>query len=563
MGDTMEKIKMRSFFYHGIIYISVLGITIKSLLDKSTFALDIRIYLIFLFGSVLMGFFSINSGKVLIDLIDSSIAFIFIIYGREYAVLFVIVYWLMLGIMGIGLRYRYNKGVLFNLCMMVTETYITATIIMHVISYFTNNRIFLSVCFVGVFLLINITLYDLEMKLVEGIIRKFGKETKVLLLLNFIISSLVSALFIIVSKNNNYINCVIVLLIFIAAYHFYLIYRKLIFRSNGIKKLIKITSDMVKYGDFNSKCNQLLLNLKNLIPYEICAIYTLDSETDILLYPISYIAPNNIKIGDLDVNISDNNITAKIIKEGKIYISKDLKKDKGIKASGKLLDFIETAIIAPISIGERVVGFITICGGRDLAMFIDNGVEDILTILSNQMALAVENDSIYRSMRNEADFDYLTKLYNRRAFEKKIDELISTNTMFSMVIYDIDDFKQVNDTYGHLIGDEALKKVGSVIKKSIRKTDIACRYGGEELVILFSNLAKDDAYTISDRIRNRINVSPIEFDEININITVSGGISSFPENGKTREEIISYADELLYNECKSKGKNKVCAYKPN
>jgi diguanylate cyclase (GGDEF)-like protein len=557
----MGNVKARPEFFKGIIYVSAIIMTIHSLWDRNYWFVDIKIYIIFLFGSILLGLFAINSGKALIDLTDSVIAFIYISFGRKEAILFVIIYWLGIGLIDKKFKRSHNKGIFFNLCIMVVETYLTATILLHTMNYLTNNTLIRTIFFVGLFLLINISLYKFEIKFVEGIKHKLGRETRLLLCLNFVASSILSVLFSILGRNSNYSGCIIGLLAIAFLYHFYYIYRKLRFRSDCMKKLIKITSDMVKHGDFNEKCNILLSNLKELIPYEVCAIYTLDSENDSLLYPISYIAPEGLKIGDLDVNRSGNGITAKVISEGKIYISKDLKRDKRIKASGKLLDITETAIIVPITIDTSCAGFITICGGRDLALFIDNGVEDILSLLSNQMALAIENDSIYRSMRDEADYDFLTNLYNRRAFEGRISKLIASNTRFSLVIYDIDDFKNVNDSYGHLMGDEALKVVCGIIKRSIRKTDFAFRYGGEELVILFNNLSKEDALTISDRIREKIKTTPIIFNDININITISGGISCFPEDGITREEIIGYADGLLYNECKSKGKDRVCAYK--
>lgn len=558
----MDKGKMRSNLYRVIIYLLSLMMMIISLFDKTIENSDIKLYVIFLIGTIVLGLFAVNSGKALIDLSDSAIAFIFISFGRKEAVLFGIIYWIVMGIINKTVYHRHHKGVLFNICMTAIETFLTATILMKVREYIVSNTLIDSVLFVGIFLSINVFLYKLDTAVQEGKFERLNAETKKLLLNNFVLSSMFCAIFIIISKNSSYIGIGIVVIILVIAFHFYFLYRKLKFRSRCIKQLIKVTSDVVKYGDFNEKCSHLLHNLRELIPYEVCAIYTFDSENDNLVYPISYVAPKDIRIGDLDVNTSKNAITTKVIKEGKIYISKDFKKDKKIKAKGKLYDITEVAVIVPIMSGDQAVGFMSICGRRDLGLFVDNGVEDILAILSNQMALAIENDSIYRSMRDEADIDFLTNLFNRRSFERKINELISTNTMFSMVIYDIDDFKNVNDAYGHLVGDEALKNVCSIIKKSIRKTDIACRYGGEELVILFNNLSKDDAYIISDRIRNKIKQSPITCNELEINITVSGGISSFPEDGSTKEEIISYADELLYNECKNKGKDKVCAYRP-
>jgi len=198
-------------------------------------------------------------------------------------------------------------------------------------------------------------------------------------------------------------------------------------------------------------------------------------------------------------------------------------------------------------------------GDEKLINFTTAGIDDMLKILSNQMALAIENDGIYRDMMNKADIDPLTKLYNRRVLDREVQSLINTNTPFSLVMYDIDDFKIVNDSYGHLAGDEVLKEIADIIKRSIRKTDVPCRYGGEEIVIVFKDLKKDDAYIISERIRKNIELTSTIWSGGQIFVTVSGGVSAYPEDGKTKDEIIKTADEILYTQCKRKGKNRVFA----
>jgi diguanylate cyclase (GGDEF)-like protein len=260
------------------------------------------------------------------------------------------------------------------------------------------------------------------------------------------------------------------------------------------------------------------------------------------------------------IDLSSEAVTIKTIKSGKLYISKDIKKDKNVRFEGKIAGVIESAIIVPVLIEQRMVGAIFIGGDRTLVNFTANGIDDILHILSNQMALAIENDGIYRDMKNKADVDPLTKLYNRRVLDREIQNLINSNTQFSLVIYDIDDIKKVNDGYGHLAGDEVLKMISDVVKRSIRKTDVPCRYGGEEIVIIFKDLSKDDAYVISERIRKNVEMTSTIWSGGNIFVTVSGGVSSYPADGKTKDDIVRIADEILYSQCKRKGKNKVCAY---
>lgn len=556
----MNKRIDKRVIFNGIIYIALIVILMGCLFDKQSQNVPFEMFGLLLTGCIVMGLFSINSGKAYVEVSDGIIAFIFFTYGRKEATFFAIIYWVAISIIDSKIYHRKSSKVIFNIYMMTITTYTTATIIIPVMDYLTTNIIVLYTGFIGIYLIVNILILKFKHKIDDGKINKLGNETRNLLLLNFIISTLIAITFGMLWQNKQYITISFVLLnLLILQYCFY-IYKKLQFRSEGIKKLLKITEDMVKHGEFSDKCNHLLENLKELIPFNVCALYTFDIDNESVIYPMSYIAPEGIGIGELYFNLSSKGVTVKIVKDGKIYISKNLKNDKNVKAIGKLLEITDTAVFVPVSIEERVVGLISISGGQELEFFLANGVEDILAILANQIALAIENDEIYRNIKNQAEKDHLTNLFNRRALDNEIDELIASETMFSMVMYDIDDFKNVNDTYGHLVGDEVLKSMSDIVRKSIRKTDIACRYGGEEIVIIFKELSKNDAYTISDRIRSNIKSSHVEWFGKDICITVSGGLAAFPEDGKTRDEIIGHADEVLYSQCKSMGKNKVCAY---
>jgi diguanylate cyclase (GGDEF)-like protein len=400
---------------------------------------------------------------------------------------------------------------------------------------------------------------------IESILEKdknfiLDRESILLLGINFVISSFVAITLCQINSTSKMIGTLLVLGILLMLHYCLNILRKINIRNESIKGLIKITGDIVKYGEFREKCKHLITNMKELIPYTICSIYTFDVDNDGITYPVAYDGPEGIGIGDLSIDLSSSAVTIKTIKEGKIYVSNEISKDKKVKFTGKFADAINVAIIVPVLIGEKVVGSILICGKKNLINFTANGIDDLLNILSNQMALAIENDGIYRDMKNKADIDPLTRLYNRRVLDREIENLISTNTQFSLVMYDIDDFKKVNDSFGHLAGDEVLKMVSDIVRKSIRKTDVACRYGGEEIIIIFKDLSKEDACVISERIRNNIEITSTLWSGGNIFVTVSGGVSAYPLDGKTKYDIIKIADYILYTQCKRMGKNKVRAY---
>ncbi|MCX7885259.1 MAG: sensor domain-containing diguanylate cyclase [Caloramator sp.] len=527
---------------------------------------DVALFLLTLIVAAIISTMGIKIGKMYVELDDAIFAFVFFNFGIESAIIFMFACWFLTYLINekVYLRHKEISKHITNLSMFTISTYVASQIMNYFINYAYDyvalNIVLISIGFIGIFLLINMLIIKIDLSIEEGKYYKFDRDSKEFLFINFIISTLLTTLLCIVHESSGIIGTIMVLFNILITHYCLYIYRKLFDRNEAIKSLLKITCDIVKYGDFRDKCKHLLISLNDLIPYTLCAIYTFDINNDTISYPVAYNSMDTIDIGDLGFYLTGDSITMEIVKEGKIYVSKDIKKDKKVRIYGRLAEIVNSMLFVPIVIGEKVEGLILIGGNQELLDFTYKGIEDILSILSNQMALAIENDVVYRGIKNKAEIDSLTKLYNRRVFNREIDNLIKSNTKFSLVIYDIDNFKQINDTYGHLIGDEVLEGISRIILKSIRKTDVACRYGGEEIVIIFKDLGKEDAYIISERIRKSIESTVIHTGNVDISVTVSGGVASFPEDGQQKEDIVGNADKVLYTECKNKGKNKVFAY---
>ncbi|TGE36371.1 GGDEF domain-containing protein [Desulfosporosinus fructosivorans] len=158
--------------------------------------------------------------------------------------------------------------------------------------------------------------------------------------------------------------------------------------------------------------------------------------------------------------------------------------------------------------------------------------------------------------------DFLTNLYNHKTFYKYYKELIlrscQSKTAFSLAILDIDDFKKINDTYGHLAGDKILQEISSLIQVNIRMTDVAARYGGEEFAILFPDTSAQDSAVICERIRNIIETHVLNIDNHSITITISGGVAGgiCTDPYYRQNKLFEFVDQLLYK-AKSEGKNRV------
>ena len=177
---------------------------------------------------------------------------------------------------------------------------------------------------------------------------------------------------------------------------------------------------------------------------------------------------------------------------------------------------------------------------------------------------------IIRYLIKSRDFEYtyklattdgLTELYNHRYFQEQMSENIrlaeKNGSQFSLIMIDIDFFKKFNDKYGHQAGDAVLKHVANTLKNNVRNEDYVCRYGGEEMTIILNNTNKETAINIAQKICNAVSSKKYQLTpELEVNITISLGCSTYPENGKTPAELIEYADKCLYN-AKENGRNQV------
>jgi diguanylate cyclase (GGDEF)-like protein len=160
-----------------------------------------------------------------------------------------------------------------------------------------------------------------------------------------------------------------------------------------------------------------------------------------------------------------------------------------------------------------------------------------------------------------AEHDALTNLLNRRAFcrdaEKKCDELLRYGGQAFLLMLDIDFFKKVNDVYGHPAGDEVLRAVSGTLLRRFRKTDMVCRYGGEEFCVFLLSLTGEKAAEIAEECRRQIENLQIPFEDKILRATISIGIAEFPYPAEqTLTSLISRADAALYR-AKSGGRNRV------
>ncbi len=189
----------------------------------------------------------------------------------------------------------------------------------------------------------------------------------------------------------------------------------------------------------------------------------------------------------------------------------------------------------------------------------------ILTMFANQAGLAIENSHLYEKTVSLSHSDSLTNLINHGRFQYLLSRDLKTAAKLkkptSLLMIDIDNFKNFNDTLGHPAGDMVLINIAKILKKTCRSTDIVARYGGEEFIVALFDTNKESAWGLAERLRQAVEKFDFPGQEIqpNKNLTISLGLASFPEDAKNKAELISKADSALY-QAKAAGKNRTHIY---
>ena len=171
----------------------------------------------------------------------------------------------------------------------------------------------------------------------------------------------------------------------------------------------------------------------------------------------------------------------------------------------------------------------------------------LLGLLVDELAIALQNARDYREKLEQAIRDPLTGLYNRRflfeALEKEVRRCERYGSIASLALFDVDDFKQINDTHGHLAGDDVLRRLGEIVERIVRPVDSFARIGGEEFALLMPETHQLDALLVAERVRTAISRAEIVPGR---RVTVSGGVATCPQDSDKREELESRADAALY-----------------
>lgn len=276
-------------------------------------------------------------------------------------------------------------------------------------------------------------------------------------------------------------------------------------------------------------------------------------------------SPNIVNVERLQgLEFRDNAGLASMVVKNKHYLpTGGAPRDSSTPVFNNKLRFqCESLLVLPLLSADEAIGTLTLASHRRGQFRKD--VREMLGVISNQVAVSMQNALMYKRMETMATTDGLTGLTNHRSFQERFADLVERSQRHghqaAMLLCDVDHFKNVNDTYGHPVGDEVLRRVARVLQEAVRKIDIPARYGGEEFAVVLEATDLEGALGLAERIREDVKAMVLESDQGTFGITMSIGVTSFPADGADPAELIERADLSLYH-AKENGRNQVVCYR--
>lgn len=218
-----------------------------------------------------------------------------------------------------------------------------------------------------------------------------------------------------------------------------------------------------------------------------------------------------------------------------------------------------SSLKTPIILDSRVWGELWAARGSAAPAFSEHDV-DLAHVIVALVSAGLAQAAAWQVMQQRASTDLLTGLYNRLFLEETFNRelLIAERAGYpvSVIMGDLDHFKTVNDRDGHLAGDEVLRVFGDLMRRRARASDIICRYGGEEFLLVLPGMTGEGAVERAEELRRAMSATPVTYGASQITVTVSFGVATYPAQGRTPHELIAAADGALYS-AKADGRNRV------
>ncbi len=311
--------------------------------------------------------------------------------------------------------------------------------------------------------------------------------------------------------------------------------------SDDLGRLYTLNQSLSESLEIDEVAQSLAVNLRKVVDYDIACLF-LKNGQKVHLY-----TDQQKTSAFLDRVSAETMRTAQQLLE------------KGDLPSGPIVRKRGAEILVPLQVGKEKIGILRLIR---FSMEVFNDYQSrILAMISTSISLAIRNAEIHQEVQELASKDELTSLLNRRAFLNVVDREFKRTaryeTLLALILIDIDNFKEINDGFGHLVGDKVLREISQLITKSVRDVDTVARYGGDELVVVLPKTSLQEAMIAAQRIRKRIRSALFHCGDQAVRITISMGIAQCPASLiKTPEDLFRLADQALYA-AKKKGRNRI------
>jgi diguanylate cyclase (GGDEF)-like protein len=319
----------------------------------------------------------------------------------------------------------------------------------------------------------------------------------------------------------------------------------------ALPEIVKNINSSLSFDDLISA---IIRMTKNIVGANIVELYLFENGTNNLKLVAGY---NTGRKSGVEVKIGEGLV-------GKAADTNMTIKREQLNPQEKSEEYKSLAMAAPIRFKKDLLGVIAV-GELDAKL---ENEKRFLAMVGDLAGIALRNSEHLTAAKKEAITDPLTGLFNRRHFFNNAVEAAQKASSYefplTIFIFDIDNFKNYNDTNGHSEGDVLLKKMGSILKEHTRSTNIVARYGGEEFIVLLKDCNTDEAMVYAENIRKAIESHPFNHREKQPMgfVSISGGVASYPHDGNSIKEIVELADKALYFS-KGSGKNRITRYESN
>ena len=331
-------------------------------------------------------------------------------------------------------------------------------------------------------------------------------------------------------------------------------------RNAELASLLEIGKTLISSLELREVLQAIMSQVERLLQPKTWSLLLVDEETNELCFEIA-VSPVAQELKGIRLKLGEG-IAGWVAQSGQPLLIPDVSQEPRFASHvAEEVEYpVSSILCAPLKIRDRVLGVIELINTVGERTFDEDDLP-LLGAVADFAAIAIDNARNYKRVSELVVTDDLTGLHNARHFHELLEYELERSRRYksqvSLLFFDLDHFKGVNDRFGHLVGSRMIAEVGQLVKRHIRSSDRAARYGGDEYVIVLPNTGKQGALAVATNLLERFRAHPFHTDSNErIDITASFGAATFPDDAHDRTSLIRAADSAMY-EAKEAGRNRV------